>query len=234
MSVSSMFFKRYTLWLPKAWFLLILLLTFGLILILGFRGVGLFLAQTSPKYAEYLVVEGWQGEQSLQQALLIFNEPTNNYKYLITTGGPNTQWGQKVWSNYADKSAHYFVSHGLAAAKVVSIPTPASAQNRTYLSAVMVRDWFADKSIKVNKLDVFSQGAHARRTRLLYELALPDSNIGVYASEPEGYQLSSWWKTSQGSKAVLTEWIGFIWTICFFEPGAVGSHQEKWGSTSND
>ena len=67
----------------------------------------------------------------------------------------------------------------------------------------MVRDWFVDNSIKANRLDIISQGVHARRTRLLYELALPASSIGVYASEPEGYQLSSWWKTSQGSKAVL-------------------------------
>lgn len=224
-----MFFKRRTLWLPKAWFLLTLLLALGLTLVLGFKGIALFLAQTSPKHAEYLVVEGWQGEQGLQQALLVFNAPKNNYKYLITTGGPNTQWEQKVWSNYADKSANYFVSHGLAATTVVSIPTPASAQNRTYLSAVMVRDWFAQRSIKVNELDVFSQGVHARRTHFLYELALPTSSIGIYASEPEGYQLPSWWETSQGAKTVLTELIGFIWTICFFEPGAVGSHQEKWG-----
>ena len=227
--MRSMFFKRHTLWLPTTWFLLILLFTFGLTLVLGFRGIGLFLAQTNPKHAEYLVVEGWQGEQGLQQALLVFNNPKNNYKHLITTGGPNTQWGQKVWSNYADKSANYFVTHGLAAAKIVSIPSPASAQNRTYLSAVMVRDWFAKKSIKVNELDVFSQGVHSRRTRFLYELALPASSIGIYASEPEGYQLPSWWGTSQGAKTVITEAIGFIWTICFFEPGAIGSHQEKWG-----
>jgi len=226
MTTRSLFLKRHTLWVPKGWFLLTLLLALGLTLILGFRGIGFFLAQTNPKHGECLVVEGWQGEQDLQQALLVFNDPKNNYKYLI-------RWGRKVWSNYADKSANYFVSHGLAAAKVVSIPTPASAQNRTYLSAVMVRDWFAQQNIKVNELDVFSQGVHARvharRTRLLYELALPESSIGVYASEPEGYQLSSWWKTSQGAKTVLTEWIGFIWTICFFEPGTVGSHQEKWG-----
>jgi hypothetical protein len=228
--MKSMFFKRYTLWLPKAWFLLLILFSLSLIFLTCFRGIGFFLAQTHPMHAEYLVVEGWQAEQSLQQALLKFNEPTNQYRYLITTGGPSTRWGKMAWSNYADKSAHYFVSHGLSAAKVISIPTPASAQNRTYLSAVMVRDWFARKSIKVNALDVFSQGVHARRTRLLYELALPASSIGVYASEPEGYQLSRWWKTSQGSKAVLTEWIAFIWTICFFEPGAVGSHEEKWGS----
>jgi len=229
MTARSIFFKRYTLWLPKVWFLLILLFTLGLILTLGFRGIGFFLAQTSPKYAEYLVVEGWQGEQSLQQALLIFNDPKNNYKYIITTGGPNTQWGQKVWSNFADKSANYFLTHGLAATKVVSIPTPESAQNRTYLSAIMVRDWFIQQGININKLDVFSQGVHARRSRFLYELALPDSSIGVYASEPEGYQLSTWWKNSQGAKTVITEAIGFIWTICFFEPGAIGSHQEKWG-----
>ncbi len=230
MSVRSIFFKRYTVWLPQAWLLVMFVLFVGILLFVGFRGFGFFLALTNPIHAEYLVVEGWQDEQGLQQALFIFNEPTNKYKYLITTGGPNTQWGQKAWSNYADKSAQYFVSHGIAAAKVISIPSPASAQNRTYLSAVMVRDWFARKSIKVNALDVFSQGVHARRTRLLYELALPASSIGVYASEPEGYQLSRWWKTSQGSKAVLTEWIAFIWTICFFEPGAVGSHEEKWGS----
>ena len=121
------------------------------------------------------------------------------------------------------------MSHGLVAEKLVSIPTPASAQNRTYLSAVMVRDWFSQQGIKVNELDVFTQGVHARRTRFLYELALPASSIGIYANEPEGYQLPTWWKNSQGAKTVLTEIIGFIWTVYFFEPGAVGSHQERWG-----
>lgn len=229
MTVRSIFFKSHTLWLPTTWFLVMLLLVLSLTLLLGFRGIACFLAQTSPNHGEYLVVEGWQGEQGLQQALLVFNDPKNNYKYLITTGGPNTQWGGEVWPNYADKSANYFVSHGLVAEKLVSIPTPASAQNRTYLSAVMVRDWFAQQSINVNELDVFTQGVHARRTRFLYELALPASSIGIYANEPEGYQLPTWWKNSQGAKTVLTEVIGFIWTVCFFEPGTVGSHQERWG-----
>jgi len=230
--MKSVFCKTYVICLPKWWVVLILI---ALLLCASFafiKNIGHYLAVTKPEQSPYLVVEGWQDEYSLKEALIRFE--SGGYKILITTGGPIKGWRHSTYKNYADYSADLLVSNGLDEGKLVSVPTPASAQNRTFLSAVMVRKWFDKKGILVSSVDVFTESVHARRTRKLYELAFYNSvDIGIYASSPQTYNLSSWWNTSEGAKSVITEIIGFFWVTCCFSPGDYGSHQEMWGLYSN-
>jgi len=53
--------------------------------------------------------------------------------------------------------------------------------------------------------------------------------VGVIAGKPEGYLLGSWWETSTGVKAVISELIGLTWSVCCFISVEYQSHQEKWG-----
>jgi hypothetical protein len=117
---------------------------------------------------------------------------------------------------------------GLPAEKLIIIPAPESAQERTYLSAVLVRDWLTLKGESLDELNVHTSHVHARRTRYLYQQAFKDVKIGIYSAAPQSFQLKQWWKTSEGAKSVITELIGNAWVVCCFYPGEPGSHYERW------
>ena len=171
-------------------------------------------------------MEGWQDEDSLLAALAIFN--AEQYQYMITTGGPNVRFLSPAHASYAEQAGAFMVQHGLDAEKLIMIPAPESAQERTYLSAVMVRDWLALKETDLKGLNVHTSDVHARRTRSLYREAFPNVEIGIYAAAPQGFALNKWWQTSDGAKSVITELIGNFWVTCCFQPGEPGSHYEKW------
>ena len=205
----------------------VLLATIFLTLI-GLKNIAFYLAVNKPNQGDYLIVEGWQAEHSLKQALEVFQQ--GSYQYLITTGGPDARHINPKYKTYAEQSAHFLLSQGLDDAKLMVIPAPASAQNRTFLSAVMVRNRLLSQTDSALAIDIYTQGVHARRTYTLYKMAFREGDkMGIYASHPESYDLKTWWKTSEGAKSVVTEVVGMIWVKCCFNPGEQGSHQEKWG-----
>lgn len=226
MSKFTLFRKRQ-LWFPTIWggLLILLLLTISSLFLL--KQLAVILAPTAPvSDRSYLVVEGWQDEESLLAALAIFN--AEQYQYMITTGGPNIRFLSPAHATYAEQAGAFMVQHGLDAEKLIVIPAPESAQERTYLSAVMVRDWLALKEADLKGLNVHTSDVHARRTRSLYREAFPTVEIGIYAASPQGFALNKWWQTSDGAKSVITELIGNVWVACCFQPGEPGSHYEKW------
>jgi len=231
MSVKSTFFRQHTILLPRWWVVFVLLLLTVIISYLALKNVAGYLAVTEPIKGRYLVVEGWVDQEGLDQALQVFYGVNSSYEFLITTGGPDKRLAHIGNSTYAEQSAKYLLSKGFAKQQLIVIPTPESAQARTFLSAVMVRDWvLKNKRSRAVSIDVFTAGVHARRTRLLYETAFHSvADIGIYASVSSDFKLSTWWQTSSGTKLVITELLAYIWTVCFFDAGEPGSYQEKWG-----
>ncbi len=222
------FVKRRQVLLPTLWGLFILLLVVTLTASLIIRQAGHFLAQQAPINGQVLVVEGWLSEPALLLAAKLFRD--GNYSLLLTTGGPNTRELNPTYPSFADKAAAFLINQGLEPSQIISLPTPASAQNRTYLSAVIVRDWLANNHPAISTLDLFSSDVHARRSFKLYQMALfDDVQLGIYAAQPSHFSLAQWWTTSDGAKSVITEIIGLSWVYCCFSPGEKNSHQERWG-----
>ena len=226
--MKTVFFKQYSLYLPRWWFAITIAAVLSFTIVIVVRNIGSYLSVTEPANSTYLVVEGWQDEYSLKKALELFQ--SNNYKILLTTGGAIKGITKSRYKSYADYAAAFFLSQGIDEDKLVAVPTPDSAQNRTFLSAVMVRKWFEKEGVSLLSVDVFTEGVHARRTKFLYELAFKNSTkIGIYSSIPQSYNISSWWTSSEGAKSVITEIVGLTWVSCCFFPGDYGSHQEMWG-----
>jgi hypothetical protein len=193
-----------------------------------FLHLGPFLAKNQPVQGKYLVVEGWLNEKALLDAKTLFEQ--GQYELLITSGGPNTNQIKPEHPSYADKAAAFLISQGFDVNKLHIAPAPASAQNRTYLSAVKVRQWFEKAALQPTSFDILSSSVHARRTQQLYQMAFNESTqIGIIALAPDRYSLKHWWHTSEGIKSVLAEVVGLGYTFCCFDPGEVGSHQELWG-----
>jgi hypothetical protein len=135
------------------------------------------------------------------------------------------------YATYAEQAGAELKKMGLEPSKLMMVPAPASAQERTYLSAVMVRVKLAEAKLLPKSINVFSADVHARRTHLLYQLAFRETptRVGVLAAHPGRFSLARWWQTSEGAKSVLTELIGWLWVKCCFEPGEIDSHRERWG-----
>ncbi len=226
--------RKRLVWVPSAFGWLVVLLVAGAIALVAARNVYAFLAITEPVGARVLVVEGWLPPHALDQVIDTWRD--GDYERVITTGGPIynefERWGE---TQYAGRARSYLVRNGLPADVVIAAPAPASAQDRSFLSAVMVRDWVLRSGLMTDAIDIFSSGVHSRRTRALYQLAFgPQVRVGVFAATPSARHPEAWWRTSAGVKEVPTEAIAWLWTTLFFHPGPPGSHDEMWGVVPAD
>ncbi|MEO8081711.1 MAG: hypothetical protein ABI641_14355, partial [Caldimonas sp.] len=142
----------------------------------------------------------------------------------------NDTWAEgRRFATFAERAADYLRRHGLGDATLVAVPAPPSAQERTYLSAVVVRDWARSTGTRLGAIDLFSSGVHARRSLIVFRMAFgPEVEIGVLAAEPNEYDKTHWWTTSTGAKAVLGEAISVAWTRCCFWPAPHGTFAERW------
>jgi hypothetical protein len=188
-----------------------------------------FLALNQPAPgARLLVIEGWLDTKELDQAVEVAIR--GKYDRVVTTGGSIERWSElSKSSNYADLAWSYLKQHGLEDVDLTSVPAPASAQDRTFLSAVKLRQWTQKQGLAVDSLDVFTGGTHARRSRMLYQLAFGQGVVvGVMAARSAQYDQDRWWRSSAGAKTVLGEATSLVWTICCFHPPPPGSHEELW------
>jgi hypothetical protein len=178
--------------------------------------------------ARLLIVEGWLDEPDLDQAIAAFRR--GRYERIVTTGGPIDSWRDwHPWRTFADRAAIYLKAHGLADVRIDAVPTPASAQDRTFLSAVVVREWAREAEVTLDTVDLFSAGVHARRSQWLFQMAFgPAVTVGVLSSQPLDVDARHWWRSSAGTKAVMGETLSLAWTACCFWPPAQGSHEERW------
>lgn len=174
-----------------------------------------FLAFSKPVAGEVLIVEGWIGDEALKSAIAEYN--TRNYQLLITTGVPLYR-GQFLseYKNYAQLAAATITKIGFDPQKIVIVPTPQVETNRTFSSAIAVKEWLAKNNLKVTGIDVYSSGVHSRRSWLSYKKVFePEVSVGIIAYRSDEYNPDVWWQSSEGFKRILTETIGYIY-IKFF------------------
>lgn len=227
-------FRRRHVLLPTIWGSLLLIALAVALAALALRHLGAWLATSEPATARdggtarTLVVEGWLDEASLDDAIALIAR--GRYERIVVAGGPIETWrAERTFPTYAERAADHLRRRGVAGIPVVAVAAPASAQDRTFLSAVVVRDWLRQNAVAADAIDLFSGGVHARRSRLVYRIAFgPEVEIGVIAAAPHSYRLERWWSTSEGAKAAIGELLSLAWTKCCFWPGPPGSHEERW------
>ena len=225
-------FRRQEVWLPTTWSFLAIVLSVLLVLVVAFGQIHTFLSPSAPMGHGLLLVEGWLGKAELLSAIQVFQR--GDYGLLVATGGPTSGWDER-YPTYADRAGDFLLQNGIRPDQLVVVPARASAQERTYRSAITVRDWIEESGRTVAAIDVYSSGAHSRRTWELYRTAFGSQvPIGVIAAVPTGYDASTWWRTSTGARTVISQAAAWIWSKCCFNPGPRGSHEEKWGTPSRD
>ena len=221
-------FRRRSLVLPTllGWALILGVLALAVMML--FRNMAVFLTINEPVGADYLVIESWIDKEELDQGLEYFE--ANDFKKILLVGGAISNDFHGIETTYPERAAEYLQTQDLAQDMMAIVNSPYSAQNRTFLNAVMVREWFKQQGISLSRLDVFSSGVHARRSRDLYQQAFGEQVVvGIIAAQPRGFDPTRWWKSSGSGKGVAVEFAGWVLAKCCFYPGKQGSHLEKWG-----
>ena len=196
--------------------LVFLLVIVVFLIIFVVKNIYPFLAVDSPVNSEILVVEGWLPDYALEQAMNEFNE--NNYSLLITTGGPLLKgYHLSEYQTEAKLAASSLKELGFDEEKIIAVPAPYIIKDRTYNSAKALKEWIANSNIKT--INLFSLGAHSRRSWILFQKAIGDSiAVGIISAENLNYEPEHWWKSSDGVRTVLGEMIAYIYARFFFHP----------------
>jgi hypothetical protein len=218
-------FRRREVLLPTLWGWLVIVGSITFTALLAARQLGPWLAVSEPlPGARVVVVEGWLGERELDDAAEFVR--ARGYQRVLTSGGPIRSFSP--FSTFAERAAHH-LRQRLPDRTIDAVSAPYTAQDRTFASAVWVRDWAAQHAVPLDAVDVYSLGPHARRTRLVYRMAFgPDSRVGIVAGAPREFEVARWWTTSESGKATLNEAGSLLWTVCCFWPPPRGSHEERW------
>jgi hypothetical protein len=210
--------KRKEVWTLTWLGWLVVLAIMGVSLFFLGRHIYPFLATSSPTRGEILVVEGWMPDYAVSQAIPLLNE--HDYQLIVTTGIP-LQKGSYLseFSTQAEVAAATLRELGIEQGKVVSVPAPAVRTDRTFASALAVKSWLSQSNMAINSFDVVSLGPHARRTQLLFQLAVGDEiTVGVIAAPPEDYDTDDWWTWSSGVRAVVGEAVAYLYARFVFTP----------------
>jgi len=220
-------FRRREVWLPTLWGGLLLVAAAAVVIAALASNAHDLLAPHRPargpdgRGARTLVVEGWMQAPDLLQAVAVVR--AGRYERVLTTGGPIVDsWseGSSAWPNFAERAAAYLRAHGVTGVPVIAVETPDVTRDRSYLSAVRVRNWVQRAGVAAQGVDLFSAGVHTRRSWLVYRMAFGDAvEIGALASQPAEYDARRWWTTSEGTKTTVGESLSLAWTKCCFWPG---------------
>ena len=191
------------------------LLVFGLGFILW---VHPFLAVTSRVDTEYLVVEGWVPNYALQESLAEFK--SGHYKMMFTVGtDPLTGVNIEPGDSTAFEAYKRLRWMGMDTNLMQAVPARVKYRNRTFQSAVALREWVDENHVPMTNFNLVTLGAHARRSRLLFEKAFDDkAKVGIISVQNREYNPKHWWKYSEGVKQVIEESVGYVYARFLFHP----------------
>jgi uncharacterized SAM-binding protein YcdF (DUF218 family) len=177
-----------------------------------------FLSLTKRLPPEVLVVEGWIGHDAVHAAADEFRQ--GGYQYVVAAGGWTSaeRWEEGGWS-YAEMAERELIRSGVPKDKIILGSARNVETQRTYESAIAVWRALRAKGIQPKTLNVFTSGAHARRSDLVFaKVYEPGTKIGVISWATADSLATPWWRSSERSRELLTETAGYLFEA-FFNSG---------------
>ena len=215
------FFSRTERWglSIRGWIVLLLALLLGAALFV--TRIYPFLAETNRVPTDILVIEGWVHECGIRAAIQEFS--TGHYTRVFTTGGAQTGSGTATGPLAADVIADWLSYRGIPKDVLQPVPSRTVGRDRTYSSAVDLRDWLREHQMDVRSLNVISETVHARRTHLLYRKAFGEKvAVGIVAAPSPDYDARRWWNSSDGFRDVVSELVAYVYARTIFSTDKAG------------
>jgi len=205
--------RKTEVWRPTRWgFLLIFLL-------IGVLGLGLslglypFLAQNCPlSQAELIIIEGWLEDAELIEVL----DGVESNAFFVTTGGPIKLGGSLLKEKtYAEVTTARLQQLGVSSEVILTASAPDVVADRTYASALAARRALEERGLLGRPANLYTLGAHSRRSFLLYRLAFDsEGSLGVVSLENEELDLRHWCSSSLAFRQVVGETIAWLYVQC--------------------
>ena len=163
-----------------------------------------------------MVVEGWMPDFALEAALGEFKR--RHGQLLLVTGGPIEQGHMLVnYKNFAELGTARLEQLGLDRRMIRAIPALEVLRDRTYASAIALKNWLEHAPMPIKAINLVSLGTHARRSRLLFEKALgPGIAVGVIAIPDRRYDPRAWFRSSLGVRTTLDALVAYLYVRLFF------------------
>ncbi|HAA28099.1 MAG TPA: cytosine deaminase [Cyanobacteria bacterium UBA8553] len=202
---------RQEIWVPTAQGWLLLITCVAAVVLFLQTHIYSFLALNRPIKADILVIEGWMQDDGFKEVIREFER--GDYQKLITIG-PSLHEGYhlSIYKNFAERGAAVLSKLGFDPNKVIAVETPYVHANRTYGSAVALRQWILNSDLKIKSLNLYTFDVHSRRNWLIFNKTFaPEIQVGVIALKPFSYDPQRWWTSSTGVKAVIFETIAYIY-----------------------
>jgi uncharacterized SAM-binding protein YcdF (DUF218 family) len=193
-----------------------------------FLNIYRFLAVTQRENTNILVMEGWVHEFTAKAAAEEFK--TGAYKKIYVTGVPVAGSGEYTVDSNTEAyvGAGLLKRHGMTEEFLQRVPRRAVDQDRTYGSAVELRNWFHEHHVSVQSINVVTEGVHARRTRLLFQEAFGKSvAVGIIAVPNPEYDARRWWRYSEGVREVIGETIVYVYARFLYYPSQAAQASEN-------
>ena len=174
-----------------------------------------FLAHTERLPADTLVIESWIQPDALHAAAAEFR--SGGYRHLVVTGGLTGSKGTLRRKRYADLSQRELGEAGIAKDKIIVAEMPDVDRQRTYAMAVAVRAALHAQNVHPGALNVFTAGAHARRSRLVYTKVFgSEVKVGSISWTPTDRAASAaWWRSSERTVELTKETVGYLSELLF-------------------
>jgi hypothetical protein len=179
-----------------------------------------FLAVTDPAHGQVLVVEGWTPTYMIKEAASEFKR--GSYRHLLVVKGVyDTDEKPAFGCDASGNVAMLLVRHGVPPQLVHGIYFSAAERDRTYHSALAVKRWLSEHRSMVDSIDVVTKGAHARRSRLLYEKVFePGVKVGVIALRDRSFEPTHWWRSSEGIHEIPFQALAYLYARFLFSERA--------------
>jgi hypothetical protein len=185
------------------WAILVFPILYSMIvrpILLGFHD---YLCVTKRVETDVLIIEAWLFPELLKQ---VPEEMAHGkYRYLIIAGtGMNGERtiNKSIFKSYPQYAEAQLHGDGMDPGKMVVLPTVEANTHKTYRTAMAVREWLTNNEPEIKSINVFSGGAHARKTYITYKRAFGSGyNIGIIAASIKHYNPHRWWLSFRGIRA---------------------------------
>ncbi len=182
------------------------------------RNIAGFLSENDPSPGGVLVIEGWASDYAIAQTITEYK--SHEYVTLLVTGGPIDKGAPFTqFKTYAEFGEATLEKFGMPPELVHAVPAPLVDKDRTYASALALKEHLIKHGISTKNVNVLSMGIHSRRSRLLFRKAFgPETTIGIVALEEPDPNPKHWWVTSVGVRGMINEVLAFAYARFLFMP----------------